>query len=275
LPTPTSVDNSRVEADPSDFADPLSVNNLGDEQLNETFERMSAAFSTDAILFNNIGAVYYERKMYDKAEVALTRAIVLNDQPAFLTNLSMVYDAENRLPEALSAAERAVAQSPRYERGRNELCELLLMSKRDADTVACYDELSRISKLDDLGETYYAVASLHLGNADKAISVLSPIVESGKPISMAYDALGYAYYIKKRYPQAVETFKRGVEIDPDNSGLRFNLAVALTAVHDRAGALLQYSLMKKKDPSLADQLYRGLNRDKIIYVDEATASKKQ
>ena len=40
-------------------------------------------------------------------------------------------------------------------------------------------------------------------------------------------------------------------------------------------ALTQYNLMKDKDPKLADDLYRYLYRDKIIFVDGQTAKNPQ
>lgn len=254
--------------------DPMSVNSFSDDRLNDTFDKMTAQFSKNAVLFNNIGATFFKRKMYDKAETAIRHAVALNNHPAFLTNLSIIYDTENRLPEAISAAQRAVNQSPRYVRARNQLCELMLVSKRNADTLICYDELAKIDPLDELAQTYYAVALMRSGEAEKVISMLTPLVRGTNPTAVMYNTLGFAYYIKKRYAQAASTFKQGVELAPDDAALRYNLAVVLTAQNDRAGALSQYNLIKSKNTSLADQLYRGLNRDKIIYVNQATASNK-
>ena len=89
-----------------------------------------------------------------------------------------------------------------------------------------------------------------------------------------FNVLGFAYYQKKHYQQAVDAFKQGVELEPDSPNLRYNLAMALTATDDRIGALSQYKLVKEKDAQVADKLYRNLYRDKIIYVDDVNASKK-
>ena len=254
--------------------DPQTIKSYSNEQLNETFEKMSSQYSKNAVLFNNIGATYYDRKMYDKAESALLRAIILNNHPSFLVNLSILYDVQHRFPEAITAAQRAVAQAPRYARARMQLCELMLVSKRNIDTILCYDELSKVSPLDNLAQTYYALATLKSGDADKAISLITPLIKGQQTTPLMFNVLGFAYYQKKKFAQASNAFKQGVELDPDSPQLRFNLAMSLTAVDDRAGALSQYKLMKDKSPDLADQLYRALYRDKIIYVDDAVASKK-
>ena len=118
-----------AQMDFSDSIDPMAVSSFSDDQLNETFNKMAAGYSKNAVLFNNIGATFYKRQMYDKAELAVRHAIAINYHPAFLTNLSIIYDTQDRYPEAISAAERAVNQSPRYARARNQLCELLMVTK--------------------------------------------------------------------------------------------------------------------------------------------------
>jgi Tetratricopeptide repeat. len=270
----SGIATSSPQTDFSYSIDPMSIKSFSDDQLNQTFDKMSSQYSKNAVLFNNIGATYFQRKMYDKAELAVRHAIILSNHPAYLTNLSIIYDARGKVPDAISAAQRAVDQSPRYVRARKQLCELLIYSTRNADTILCYDELAKLAPLDDLEQTYYAVASLRTGNPDKAISILTPLVHGPLPTAAMFNALGYAYFMKKRYPPAADAFKQGVEIDPDSAQLRYNLAVVLTTVNDRAGALAQYNLMKTKSPGMADQLYRALNRDKIIYVNNASDPKK-
>ncbi len=66
---------------------------------------------------------------------------------------------------------------------------------------------------------------------------------------------------------AVTMFKKGVEADPGSGELRFNLAVAQLANGNKEGALSQYRVLKVEDAKLADQLYRILFHDKVIFVD--------
>ena len=253
--------------------DPSKIKDLSDKDLDDVFNNMSARFSNDPVTFNNIGASYFERKTYDKSETALRHAIALNNHPAFLTNLSIVYDVQGKKSEATTMAQRAVAQAPRYYRARSQLCQLTMDSKRDADTVACFEEMSKFTQLDPLDQTYYALVLMRCHELDKAISILTPLVQGPQPTALMLNTLGNAYYYKKRYSKAADAFKRGTEIDPDNAELRFNLAISLTAVNNREGALSQYDLMKDHNPKLAEQLYRYLYRDKIIFVDQQGASK--
>ena len=106
--TQAAIAATKPQTDFSYSIDPLSIKSFSDEQLISTFEKMSAGYSKNAILFNNIGATFYKRKMYDMAEAAFKRAIVLNNDPAFLTNLSIIYDTQNRLTDAIDLAQRAL-----------------------------------------------------------------------------------------------------------------------------------------------------------------------
>lgn len=254
--------------------DVTKLNDLSDDELNALFDRISTTYSRDAVLFNNVGVAYYKRKLYDKATESIKRAIMINNHPAFLTNLSIIFDELGRTAEAMAAVQRAVGQAPRYARAREQMCELMMVGKRNADTIICYDELRKLAPLDAMAQTYYAVALLRSGSSEKAIALLEPITGGPQPPALTFNVLGYAYFQKKRYDRASEAFKRGVEIDPDNAELRYNLAISLAASNNRIGALSQYDLMKEKAPALADRLYRTLYRDKIIFVDENMASKK-
>jgi Flp pilus assembly protein TadD len=259
--------------DLSESIDPTKVSSFSDEELTETFDKMQSRYSKNAVLYNNLGAAFFERKMPEKAEAAIRRAIVLNNHPAFLTNLSIIYDSQKRYSEALSAAQRAVTQAPKYARGRSQLCELLVVTKRNSDALICYDELSKISSIDPENQALYALALLRTGSPDRAISMVSPLIRAGNPTPLMFNVLGFAYFQKKRYTQASEAFKQGVELDPASGNLRYNLAMSLTASNNRVGAMSQYNMMKEKNPALADQLYRFLYRDKIIYVDSAVSTK--
>ena len=108
----TGIAASSTQTDFSYSIDPMSIKSFSDDQLNETFEKMSSQYSKNAVLFNNIGATYFERKMYDKAELAIRHAIILSNHPAFLTNLSIIYDTQEKIPDAITFAQRALNQAP-------------------------------------------------------------------------------------------------------------------------------------------------------------------
>src|ERR1051325_9211560 len=70
---------SAKSSDPKDVSsvnfDQTKVKELSDQELDDVFGSMVSHFSKDAVLYNNVGASYFERKMYDKAETAVRHAL--------------------------------------------------------------------------------------------------------------------------------------------------------------------------------------------------------
>ena len=148
-----------------------------------------------------------------------------------------------------------------------------MVTKRNADAVQCYDELAKLTTLDAAAETYYSIALMREGDADRVISILSPLVQAPYPTVLMYNTLGYAYYMKKR---AIR--KRPTPLSRRSSSTRTiqtfgTILRSCSRPKTTVPELAQYNLIKRTATPLADQLYRDLNRDKIIYVNEA-ASKK-
>ena len=88
------------------------------------------------------------------------------------------------------------------------------------------------------------------------------------------NALGVVYFTKKRYDEAVDSFKNAVETNPDLSELRFNLAIAELACKNKPAALSQYNILKKDNSKLADQLYQAMFSDKVINVSDLKTGKR-
>jgi len=98
--------------------------------------------------------------------------------------------------------------------------------------------------------------------------VLQKTADTSPANGQTLNALGVAYFDEKRFADAMGVFKKAVELDPNQHGLRFNLAIAYLSVGNKEGALSQYRLLKHEDPKLAAQLYSIIFRDKVVSVDE-------
>ncbi len=48
--------------------------------------------------------------------------------------------------------------------------------------------------------------------------------------------LGKFYYLNQKYDQAVEEYRKAVELDPRNADARYNLGIALETINDLEGA---------------------------------------
>ena len=52
-------------------------------------------------------------------------------------------------------------------------------------------------------------------NATRAVQVLSSVPDAGRSAKM-YSALGYTYEQQKQYKQAIDAYRRAIELDRDN-----------------------------------------------------------
>ncbi|HEV7397231.1 MAG TPA: hypothetical protein VGN86_12025, partial [Pyrinomonadaceae bacterium] len=59
-------------------------------------------------------------------------------------------------------------------------------------------------------------------------------------------------------------YQQALNLRPTYNEAHFNLALALLALRDRAGALEEYALLKSADPGLAAQLGEQLFRSKVV-----------
>src|SRR5579883_634325 len=76
------------------------------------------------------------------------------------------------------------------------------------------------------------------GDATRAVQVLSSVPDAGRSAKM-YSALGYTYEQQKQYKQAIESYRRAIELDRDN----------LDAIRGLADAALeQYKVIADANP---------------------------
>jgi tetratricopeptide (TPR) repeat protein len=84
---------------------------------------------------------------------------------------------------------------------------------------------------------------------------------------VAYNLLGKALYTKKHYKKAIKILDRALRLEPGTDELRFNLAIAHLANRNRDAAIIHYNFLKNSNPPLAEELYKSIYADNVIFVD--------
>jgi len=213
-----------------------------------------------ANVMNNWAVLLAKGSFYPQAAAALRRAVELDSDPAFYANLSTVYDKMNLLEESAAAAEQGVKLDPNDIHLRAQLCSAQLFVKKYSAAVTCFEEMEKITELDDFYATGYGLALAHAGFAAKAVTILTNIPT---PDYSVRNALGMAYFKQKNYVKAAEEFKAAVEMAPDLAQARYNLAIVQLVQKNRAGALGQYKLLQEKNSAFAEKLSKILFGNKI------------
>jgi len=85
------------------------------------------------------------------------------------------------------------------------------------------------------------------GDAARAVQVLSSVPDAGRSAKM-YSALGYTYEQQKQYKQAIESYRRAIELDRDNLHAIRGLAENLMNDGQTDAALEQYKVIADANP---------------------------
>ena len=227
---------------------------------------------------NNKGTEYYQRKLYAQAIEHLNRAVTLddtNEQAHY--NLAQVYIATKQWPDAARHLQKAIAlhekpnamyeyklgfvlfQMREYEQAKEHLEKAI---QTDPKLFKAHYRLAKVfEKLDkpedalkkytdaimanprfipayrDLGALY-----ADLGYLDYAIQVfqsaLKAVVEGSEEEAQIRHALGTVYIEKGMYNEAIEQFRRALEIKPSMLEALFSLGWAYKLKGDKENARL-------------------------------------
>jgi len=198
--------------------------NACDRQLEKVGDNKTAR----AAIFNLKGGVYLALKKNQEAENSFKQAIAEN--PDFLQsyfNLAKIYLSEKRFDEAISQYQTALENNP------DQAGPHVLLG-------AIYD----FQKKTDLSEKHYRAAlKIYPDSADAANNLAFILAERGENLNEALelaqkarskfpenpniiDTLGWVYYKKGLYDNAISEFSDAVEKLPQNPVVRYHLGLA-------------------------------------------------
>lgn len=121
------------------------------------------------------------------------------------------------LPPNPSASDKAEAEKLKSKGN-------VLMGQKDYD--AAIDAYTQAIKLDETNAVFFsnrAAAYSSKGDHDNAILDAQRAIEIDSKFSKAYHRLGHAFYSLGKYSDAATAFRSGLEIDPNNAGLKSGL----------------------------------------------------
>ena len=113
------------------------------------------------------------------------------------------------------------------------------------------------------------------GDSTRALQVLNTVPEKARTAKL-YSALGYTYEQQKEYKQAVEAYRKSVDLDHDNLDAVRGLAQNLMNDGQTDAALEQYKVIVDADPSDAQTYMRIAEIDRRNgKFDQATGALKK
>jgi tetratricopeptide (TPR) repeat protein len=212
--------------------------------------------SRDPAALSLLGVVLDAQKRYGEAESAYRQALaVAPDSPGILNNLGNHYLAEGKSEQARAAFLKVVAADPHYPNANLQLAQLSVAGKQGAPALEYLDRLPPEAQTSPSVEILRAQA-LKLTGQDKAATNLLGEVESksGSDPSVAF-SVGVTFANWQRYTEAENAFNRALDADPTNFDILYNLGLAAQHAGDLTRAQEVYGIALRQRPNDPDCLF--------------------
>ena len=231
------------------------------------YERLVEGSPDDAVIMNNLGAMYFLAGRYYESQSIIRKALRRSPRSVPIRiNLAIALNRTHNSALAIDTLESVLAEAPDQSRAREILCELYAKEDRIVDSMECFDVLFKSGEMAALGAANYATLLIDAGSTDRALEVLRWADSEFAENAGVKNSLGVALYKKKKFKAAETHLQRAVAMEPASAQLRFNLAMAQMAGNNRGAVFEQYKFLKTASPELARRLYQLLFRDKIVRV---------
>lgn len=210
---------------------------LGFQQSNRTSDwinramencRKSLALSPEATeSYSCLGDVYNSQGEYRKAADAFRRALALDDaQDSALRGLADAYEKLGDFSGAESAYKQAIALRPQYWAGYNSLGTFYFRQSRYAEAVKMFQHVIELTPENFQGYSNLGALLIAQGRYPESIQELQHSIGI-RPTLEAYSNLGGAYFALRRFADAAQMYRQGLNLDDRDSMIWGNLADAL------------------------------------------------
>ena len=97
----------------------------------------------------------------------------------------------------------------------------------------------------------------YAGRPEEAIPLLKKSIRLNPiPQSQVYDTLGRAYFLARRYEEAIEAYKTAIKLDPDNQYAHIGLAATYADLGKEEEARTEASEILRIEPSFSIKKYK-------------------
>jgi len=211
----------------------------GDGQVVEAaaaFDRARQLQPDDVPTLLWVGRTHLDLAQPDLAEQAFERARSLQPRSgAALLGLGEVSLARRQASQAIAWLEEAAAVDPAATPIRHALATAYRMAGRP----------------ETAGATPQASARARVRMPDPLMEEIETLLETG----VAYEIRGSQALERRDWAAAIELFRKGIALSPDEPSLRHKLGTALSLAGDPAGALREFETVVRRWPAFAKGHY--------------------
>jgi tetratricopeptide (TPR) repeat protein len=184
-----------------------------------------------SIIHAHIGSAYVHLKQFKNAEKSFARAIAMDNQNLNLIDFTAATYRENKATKHLASLLKNISRS---QPGTGVVYAIL------AETL-----------------------SEKLGHHDEAIEAFSNAIVLDPNRSDYYNGMGLAYYRKKDFNSALNTFSEASKIDPNDAVARYNEACIHSLLNNKSKAINKLKDALALDPRLTENVKSDADLDNI------------
>jgi len=209
----------------------------------------------DPAALSLLGVILDAQQRYDDAESAYQQALaVAPGSPGILNNLGNHYLAQGKTGPARAAFLKVVAAEPRHPNANMQLAQLSVDARQGAAALQYLDRLPPENRALPSVEILRAQAMKLTGQDKAAASLLGEIERKGGNDPRVAFSLGVTYADWKRYGEAESAFTRALDADPTNYDILYNLGLAAQHAGHTTRALEVYRVALQQRPNDPDCL---------------------
>ncbi len=191
----------------------------------------------------NLGEAYMQEGRYTAALKELLEAKKqIPDDPYLQNDLGLTYLAKEKPEMAIEHFKEAVRLNPDYAPARNNLGVAYMAAENWDSAIAAFEEVSEDLlyatphfPLTNMGWAYY-----NKGKFRDAVAYFQEALEIEPKYIIALRNLGITYMSMKKYRDAIDTFEKAIDLTPRFPPLYMDLAQAYAAIRDSQSALQTY-----------------------------------
>ncbi|MEG4324941.1 tetratricopeptide repeat protein [Microcoleus sp. herbarium5] len=189
--------------------------------------------SNNAAAWMNLGIIYYLTERYQEAMDALVKSLEIDSSKAAIHySFGLVLEKTSNYEQAIEAYRQAIALNPKNTDSYNNLGNILLQIghieeaenvyrqaiQENPNDFGSYQNLGNTlmvnSSWDEAIETYLKALTLKPRDPDLLNNIgLAYEAKGEKALSLSY--FGYSYYRRRNYEEAVDYFKKLLEINQE------------------------------------------------------------
>src|SRR5271157_1472152 len=210
----------------------------------------------DPAALSLLGVILDAQQRYGEAESAYQQALaVVPGSPGILNNLGNHYLAQGKADPARAAFLKVLGAEPRHPNANLQLAQISVAARQGAAALKYLERLPPESLASPPVAILRAQATKLTGQ-DKAAENLLAEVESkaGNDPGVAF-SLGMTFADWKRYAEAENAFTRALDADPTNFDILYNLGLAAQHAGHTTRALGVYRVALQQRPNDPDCLF--------------------